>query len=75
MCVWFYLAILSFIVFLLSTTDCFRFLNYVVYISFFRTNVGKTRAWMRLALMQKVLAEQMLSLLEERELLLYVGFL
>lgn len=34
-----------------------------------KTNIGRTRAWMRLALMQKVLAEQMLSIVEERDLL------
>ena len=37
---------------------------------FSRTSIGRTRAWMRLALMQKVLAEQMLAILEERDLLL-----
>eukprot|EP00111_Clytia_hemisphaerica_P011946 TCONS_00035099-protein len=35
-----------------------------------KTSIGRTRAWMRLALMQKVLAEQMLVILEERDLLL-----
>ena len=34
-----------------------------------KTNMGRTRAWMRLALMQKVLAEQMLAISEERDLL------
>jgi len=34
-----------------------------------KSNIGKTRAWMRLALMQKVLAEQMAVLVEERNIL------
>lgn len=36
-----------------------------------RTNVGKMRAWMRLALMQKLLAEQLIALVEEKEILRY----
>ena len=35
-------------------------------ISTIKTNLGKVRTWMRLALMQKILAEQMLAMVEER---------
>ncbi len=37
-----------------------------------RTNLGRARAWMRLALMQKLLAEQVQTFIEERKNMKYV---
>ena len=32
-----------------------------------RTNTGKSRAWVRLSLMQKLLAEQVQAMIEDKE--------
>ena len=56
---------------------CVRLLNFVIdirtkeffFFFFFRTNHGKGRAWVRLALMQKKLAEYIMIMVESKELL------
>ena len=34
---------------------------------FCRTNIGRSRAWVRLSLMQKLLAEQVQAMIEDKE--------
>lgn len=48
------------------------FINYIYYliISSFRTHIGRARAWLRLALMQKKLADYFRLLIERRDDLL-----